>query len=107
MRAPYPRASMGLIRPYPTESPYPILLPIRLLLTRPYMVLPGRITLPNLFPIKLLPTRSYPATVPDFLARPGNTLLRPTAYPALPNHLARPGTLQLTSPENFLIGLPP
>jgi hypothetical protein len=32
---------------YPTELPYLILLPIRLLLTRPYTVLPGQITLPN------------------------------------------------------------
>jgi hypothetical protein len=72
-----------------------------------YMVLPGRITSPNLFLFGLLPTRLYPATIPDFLTRPGNTSLHPTAYWALPNHLARPGTLQLASPENLLIILPP
>jgi hypothetical protein len=55
----------GLIRPYSVESPYSILLPIKLLHTRPYTVLPGRNTSPDLFPTRLLPTRSYPATVPD------------------------------------------
>jgi hypothetical protein len=35
----------GLIRSYPTELRYPILLPIGLLLTQPYTILPGRITL--------------------------------------------------------------
>jgi hypothetical protein len=85
----------GLIRPYLAKSPYPILLPIRLLLTRPCTVLPSRITLPDLFLIGLLPTRSYLATVPDILARPGNTSLHPTAYLDLPSHLARPGTLPL------------
>jgi hypothetical protein len=98
---------LGLIRSYPAELPYPILLLVGLILIRPYTVLPGQITLPNLFPIGLLPTRSYPATLPDFLTRPGNTSLHPTAYPALPNHLTRPSTLQLDSPKNFLIGLPP
>jgi hypothetical protein len=113
IRAPYPSLSRshqclpGLIRSYLAELPYPILLPIELLLTRPYTVLPGRITLLDLFSIGLLPTQSYPATVPDILTRPGNTSLHPTAYPALPNHLARPGTLHLASPEKFLIGLPP
>jgi hypothetical protein len=37
----------SLIRSYPAKLPYPILLPIRLLLTWPYTVLPGRITLPD------------------------------------------------------------
>jgi hypothetical protein len=74
----------SLIRSYPAKLPYPILLSIG-----------------------LLPTWSYPATVPDFLAQLGNTSLHPTTYPALPNHLARPGTLQLASPKNFLISLPP
>jgi hypothetical protein len=70
-QAPYPSLTRsyqylpGLICSYPAELPYPILLPIRLLLTRPYMVLPGRITLLGLFPIGLLPIRSYPATLPD------------------------------------------
>jgi hypothetical protein len=89
------------------ESHYPILLPIRLLLIQLYTVLPGRITLPDLFPIGLLPTRSYPTTVPDFLARSGKTLLHPTTYSALPNHLAWLGTSQLASPKNFIISLPP
>jgi hypothetical protein len=97
----------GLIRSYATEFLYPILLLIGLLLTQPYTVLPGRITLPDLFLIGLLPTRSYSATLSNFLTRSGNTSLHPTAYPALPNHLAWPGTLQLASPENFVIGLPP
>jgi hypothetical protein len=97
----------GLIHSYPVELSYLILLPIELLLTWPYTVLPGRVTLPNLFLIRLLPTRSYPATLPNFLTQPGNTSLHPTAYPALPNHLTWSGTLQLTSPKNFLIGLPP
>jgi hypothetical protein len=115
---------------YPTKLPYPILLPIGLLLTRPYTVLPGqitlptlllikllltraytvlpdRITLPDLFPIGLLSTRSYPATLSNFLTRTGNNSLHPTAYPALPNYLTWPGTLQLASPKYFLIGLPP
>jgi hypothetical protein len=38
---------------------YPILLMIGLLLTRPYMVLPGRITIPDLFSIGLLHTWPY------------------------------------------------
>jgi hypothetical protein len=46
----------GLIHSYPTELLYPILLPIGLLLTRPYTVLPDRITLPDIFQIRLLPT---------------------------------------------------
>jgi hypothetical protein len=79
----------GLTRSYPPELPYPILLLIGLLLARPYTVLPGRVTLPDLFPIRLLSTRSYPATLPDFLTRPGNTSLHSTAYPAIPNHLIR------------------
>jgi hypothetical protein len=90
-----------------TLSTYPILPPIGLLLIRPYTFIPGQITLPNLFPIKLLPTQSYPATLPAFLTRSGNTSLHSTTYPALPNHLTRPGTLQLASPKNFLIILPP
>jgi hypothetical protein len=85
----------------------PDLFPIRLQSTRPYTILPGRITLPDHFPIGLLPTRLYPATLPDFLTRSSNTSLHPTAYPALPNHLTRLGTLQLASPEDLLIGLPP
>jgi hypothetical protein len=40
--------------------------------------------LTDLFPIGLLPTQLYLATLPDFLARPGNTSLHPTTYPALP-----------------------
>jgi hypothetical protein len=47
---------LGLIRSYPVELPYPILLSIGLLLTRPYKVLPSRITLLDPFPIGLLPT---------------------------------------------------
>jgi hypothetical protein len=89
----------GLIRSYPAELPYSILLPIRLQLTRPYTVLPGRIILPDLFPVGIMPTRSYLATLPDFLTQPGNTSLHLTTYPTLPNHHTRPGTLQLDSPE--------
>jgi hypothetical protein len=74
----------SLTQSYPAELPYPILLLIRLLLNR-----------------------SYPATLPDFLTQPGNTSLHPTAYPALPNQLTQLSTLQLASPENFRIGLPP
>jgi hypothetical protein len=88
----------GLIRSYPAELPYLILLPIGLLLTRPYTVSPNRVTLPDLFSVRLLPTQSYSATLPDFLTQPGNTLLHPTAYLALPNHLTQLGTLQLPSP---------
>jgi hypothetical protein len=77
----------GLIHSYSAELSYPFLLPIRLLLTQPYTVLPGRITLPDLLPIELLSTRSYPATLLDFLTRSG--------------------TLQLASPKNFHISLPP
>jgi hypothetical protein len=87
----------SLIRSYPAELSYPILLLIGLLLTQSYTVLPGRITLPDMFPIGLLPTRLYPTILPDFLTRPSNTSLHPTAYPALPNHLTRMGTLQLAS----------
>jgi hypothetical protein len=79
----------GLVCSYPAKLPYPILLPIRLLLTRSYTVLPSRINLP------------------DVLTRSGKTSLHPTAYPTLSNHLTQQGTLQLASPENFLIGLPP
>jgi hypothetical protein len=106
IQAPYPSLTQlhqclrGLIRPYLAESPYPILLLIRLLLIWPYTVLPCRVTLPDLFLIRLLPIRSYPATVPKFIAWPGNTSLHPTAYPALPDHLAQLGTLQLASPKN-------
>jgi hypothetical protein len=84
-RAPYPSLTQlhqclpGLICSYPAELHYPILLPIGLLLTCPYTVLPGRITLPN------------------FLTQPGNTLPHSFAYPALPNHLTRPGTLKTSS----------
>jgi hypothetical protein len=117
----------GLICSYPVELPYLILLPIGLLLTRPYVVLPGRITLPDsspdqtstysvlhdltwpnyLTPSLLDQTSAYPGTLPDFLTWPGTTSLHPTTYPALPNHLTRSGTLQLASPKNFLMGLPP
>jgi hypothetical protein len=45
-----------LIHSYPAELSYLILLPIGLLLTLPYTVLPGQITLPDLFLIELLPT---------------------------------------------------
>jgi hypothetical protein len=61
-RTPYPSLTWshqclpGLICSYPVESPYLILLPIGLLLTQPYKVLPSRITLPDLFPVRLLPT---------------------------------------------------
>jgi hypothetical protein len=79
----------SLTQSYPVELPYSTPLSIRLLFTWPYTVLPSRITLPDLFPIELLPTRSYPATLSDFLTRPGNTSLHPTAYPALPNHLTQ------------------
>jgi hypothetical protein len=85
------------------RAPYPI----ASMLTRPYTFIPSRIILPDLFPIELLPTQSYPPTVPNFLTRLGNNSLHPTAYPALPNHLARPGTLQLASPKNVIISLPP
>jgi hypothetical protein len=60
----------GLICSYLTESPYPILLPIGLLLTRPYTVLPNQISLPDPFSVRLLPTRLYPTTLSDFLTRP-------------------------------------
>jgi hypothetical protein len=46
-------------------------------------------------------------TRPNYLTRLGNTLLHPTIYPALTNHLTQPSTLQLALPKNFLIGLPP
>jgi hypothetical protein len=93
IQAPYPSLTQlhqclpGLIRPYSAESPYPILLPTKILLTWPYTVLPGRITSPNR-------TSAY-LIIPGFLSRPGNASLHPTAYSALPNQLARPGTLQL------------
>jgi hypothetical protein len=103
IRAPYLNLTWShqclpsLIRPYSALYAH----------TRPYTILPDQITLPNLFLIGLLPTRSYPATKPDFLARPDNTSLHPTAYLALPNHLAWSGTLQLASPKNILISIPP
>jgi hypothetical protein len=103
IRAPNPSLTRSnqclpsLIHPYPAESPYPIIFPIGLLLTRPYTVLPDQITLPDLFPIGLLPTRSYPATVPDFLARPGNISLHPTPYPALP--ITLPGRVPFNWPH--------
>jgi hypothetical protein len=87
---------------YLTGLPYPILLPIRLLLNRPYTALPSRITLHDLFPIGLLPNRPYPATLPDFLTRSGNTSLHPTTYPALPNHFTRPGTPKTSSSASHL-----
>jgi hypothetical protein len=77
----------GLICSYPAESPYPILLLIGLLLTRSYTVLLDRITLPDTLLIGLLPTRLYPATLPDFLTR--SFLDRTSAYPIVPDHLAR------------------
>jgi hypothetical protein len=103
--------------------------PIASIITRPYTFIPGQITLPNSSPDqtstysalhgltrqnylnrsfsnRTSAYRLYMATLPNFLTRPGNTLLHPTAYPALPNHLAQPGTLQLASLKNFLIGLP-
>jgi hypothetical protein len=89
----HPSVLPDRINAYPVESPY-------LILTRSYPI-----ELPYL--IGLLPIRLYPATVLDFLARPGNASLYPTAYPVLPNHLAWSSTLQLVSPENFLIVLPP
>jgi hypothetical protein len=46
----------GLTQSYPAELPYPILLSIGLLLTWPYTVLPGQVTLPDLFPVGHLPT---------------------------------------------------
>jgi hypothetical protein len=105
-RAPYLSTSM-LTQPY-TFKPGRITLlnssPDR---TYTYPALLDQITLPDPFPIGLLSTRSYPATLPDFLTMLGNTLLHSTAYPGLPNHLTRPGTLQLASLENFLISLPP
>jgi hypothetical protein len=82
------------------------LYPIRL--TRPYPIAYStELPYPDLFSIRLLPTRSYPATIPDFLTWSGNTSLPPNAYPPLPNHYSRPGTLQLALSENFFIGLPP
>jgi hypothetical protein len=72
----------SLICSYPAESPYPILLPLGLLLTRPYTVLPDRITLPDPFPVGLLPTRSYSATLPDFLTQPSYPLMHiPSSRP--------------------------
>jgi hypothetical protein len=70
----------GLRRSYPTELPYPILLSIRLLLTRHYMVLPDRVILSDLFPVRLLPIRSYPATLPDRVT-PRCTQLLTRPYP--------------------------
>jgi hypothetical protein len=118
-RAPYPITSMftrpynwltrsypiSLLESHPNTLPEPY--PITSMFTWPYMFIPGRITLPDHFPVRLPPTRLYLDTLPSFMTRSGNTSLHSTAYPALPNHLIRPGTLQLTSPENFLIGLPP
>jgi hypothetical protein len=129
IQAPYPSLTQShqclpsLICSYPAKLPYLILLPIGLLLTRPYMVLLGQITLPD---SSLDQTSTYPALhsltrpnyltqffsrtdfyLPNFLTLLGNTSLHPTAYPALPNHLTQPGTLQLASPKNFLISLSP
>jgi hypothetical protein len=112
--------------PNTLSEPYPI----TSMFTQTDMFIPSRITVPDSspdrtstyptlhgltrpnyltrsFPGRTSTYRSYPATLPAFLTRPGNTLLHPTAYLALPNQLIRPGTLQLTSLENFLIGLPP
>jgi hypothetical protein len=75
----------SLIHSYPAELSYLILLPIKLLLTRPYTVLPGRITLPDLFWIRLLPTRSYLATLPGRVTPRCTQLLTwpyPTEYPS-------------------------
>jgi hypothetical protein len=55
----------SLTRSYPAELPYPILLPIKLLLTQPYTVWPDRITLPNFSPDR---TFAYPI-VPGHLTR--------------------------------------
>jgi hypothetical protein len=113
-----------LICSYPAELPYMILLPIRLLPTPPNYLIrfffqsdfylfgltwsyPTELPYLIFLLIALLPTQSYLATLPDFLTRPGNTSLHPTSYPALPNHLTWSGTLQLASPKNFLISLPP
>jgi hypothetical protein len=111
----------GLIRSYPSELPYLILLPIRLLLTWPnYLTwflnrsdfyLPGRITLPDPSPDQTSAYRSYPATIPDFLTRPGNTSLHSTAYLALPITLPHwvpfnwPHPKTSSSPSHLDLGL--
>jgi hypothetical protein len=64
----------GLIHSYPAELLYLILLPIGLLLTRPYTVLPGQITLPD----------SSPNQTSTYLALHGLTRL---SYLAAPNCL--------------------
>jgi hypothetical protein len=90
------------------------------------MFISGPITLPDSSPdrtstylaIDGLPrlnylTRSFPGQTSTYpiilghLTRPDNTSLHLTAYPALPNHLSQPSTLQLTLLKNFLIGHPP
>jgi hypothetical protein len=82
----------GLTRSYPAELPY-------LISSRSDICLPNCTRPPY-------PT-SLPGHLSDILTRSGKTSLHPTAYPALPNHLTRSVTLQLTSPKSFLIGLPP
>jgi hypothetical protein len=52
----HPSTLPDRINAYLAKSPYPIILPIGLLLIQPYTVLPGRITLPDLFSIELPPT---------------------------------------------------
>jgi hypothetical protein len=65
------------------------------------------LTRPNYLKQSLPVQTSAYSIIPGHLTRPGNTSLHLTAYPSLPNQLTRPGTLQLASPEDFLIGLPP
>jgi hypothetical protein len=78
----------GLIRSYPAELPYLILLSIRLLLIRPYTVLPGQSTLPDSSPDQ---TSTYPAlhglTQPNYLTR--SLPDRTSAEPIVLGHLTR------------------
>jgi hypothetical protein len=78
----------GLTRSYSAGLPYPILLPVGLLLTRPYTVLPGRITLPDRSP-EWTSTYStlHSLTRLNYLTRslPDQT----SGYPIILGHLTR------------------
>jgi hypothetical protein len=105
IRVPYPsltqtqRCLLGLIRSYQAELPYPILLPIRLLLTRPYTVLPGGITLPDSSPDL---TSTYPAELSYPMSSRSNFYLpshtRPPYLISLPGRVPPRCTQLLTRP---------
>jgi hypothetical protein len=103
IRASYPSLTglhqclLGLIRPYPVESPYPILLPIRLLLIWPYTVLPDRITLPNFFWSDFcLPDRTRP---PYPTSLPGRVTLRCTQLLTRPYLITLPDRVPFNWPH--------